>query len=655
VFLHLSVASAEDACGSWEEYLLDQARAYFSAARATALSQLIVNRDAEFAQGHGTEEYPRFIRFVETLESEEFAPYLLFELIDAGLQLKALRLDEDRMEDERWRATCREVSMSGELILEACGSESSPRWVLYAAGSMKTGTFLNGVVDDAQFIEKFQMLREQLSDGLVTIDEALGSMPNTLMAHLWDQAPAADDLFLHAAAHTALPSEDWPAWASVPMCPNAEINRIPMVIVDGNVFDASSRTAAHVYSITDGHIVSAMADDEILINPVVEAEIHQIERDANAYLSTILPDAPQLYFMLGAPDGWFIDDRPSWNARLNSDAVVSLRELSMAERYWAMVAIALAISRRGKSDVDLTVVCDEPESGLHRAAQEALPHALSTLAGTGNEATFLVTTHSAAILNAYEVEKLHIGKLDGSSSNVKSMDTSLTRAFNDSVVRSALDLSPADLLQLVRVFVFVEGQHDQAVLGHLLADDLRASNAVVIPKGGAKTLPSVVSARLLWDYTDPQVCVVMDNLARERLEPIWREAVDLAAEGKINAAKARLRELEGLPGGEPKWLRELLARSIDLGTFRRLHALPLTMPDVICYLPPDALGLPGTWDELLAEWRDGSPRPNDLKGWLDKRHNIKVGLGRIRRAVKFAVATREIQDLGLEIQGISTS
>lgn len=50
-------------------------------------------------------------------------------------------------------------------------------------------------------------------------------------------------------------------------------------------------------------------------------------------------------------------------------------------------------------------------------------------------------------------------------------------------------------------------------------------------------------------------------------------------------ARAALRDLERLPGGEAVWLRELLDKAIEQHHAHRIHLHPLGEPDVVLYLP----------------------------------------------------------------------
>jgi hypothetical protein len=213
------------------------------------------------------------------------------------------------------------------------------------------------------------------------------------------------------------------------------------------------------------------------------------------------------------------------------------------------------------------------------------------------------------------------------------MTLSVRTEFDSFLSQAELGLAPADLLQLVRTFVIVEGYHDKLVLEALIGDDLDAAHAVVLRVGGAKQMASLASAQLLWEFTDAQVAVVLDNLQAAGIDPIWRSAEELAAAGRMGEAEAALDKLANLPGGEPMWLRDLLTLAIHGSSMYRLHPMPLSQPDVICYLPAERIVPGATRDELITEWRAAFPgrTATDLKPWLKDSRGVRVGRSAIRK------------------------
>src|SRR5581483_6080875 len=156
-----------------------------------------------------------------------------------------------------------------------------------------------------------------------------------------------------------------------------------------------------------------------------------------------------------------------------------------------------------------------------------------------------------------------------------------------------------------------------------LADDLDAWS-VIYPVGGAKQMVSLASAGLLWDFTDASIVIVVDNIARTTIQPVWEKAQTAMAAGRTEAAIRALVPLGKLPGAEARWMQNLLTRAIKARRGQRIRLETLSAPDVICYLPAEEF-VPGkTWDELIAEWRDsfGDREATNIKAFLTQRYEV---------------------------------
>jgi ABC-type transport system involved in cytochrome c biogenesis ATPase subunit len=659
-FLHWEVSSSLDWGSPWRKALDEQTRAHLMTARGSRLDELLDLKDLEFLESDVDDAYQRFGAYVAGLQEEEFSPHLLNEVVEAHLRLAARRSDEldEDWYDEEGRAVLREVADGGRLVLEASGSPERPRWIVHAAGDCSAPAFGPLFRQDALSYRQLHKFRDSFVAADLHTEEAMQRMLETAgsMTNLpWGDKPAAARLFIDAAAHEPGTVDIWPDWVTIPLSPIAEVDCLPIVLVDEGHLDLDELTRKGMLSACGGHVVEAVADEEVVFTSAFQQEVTNVVEAANSHLAKVLPNPPSLLFAHGGPNDWFAGAAPSWQgATATAQQPIPLAALSAAQQRWAALSIALAVTQRSAGDHPLVFLCDEPEAGLHRLAEDALPHGLAELSKqTG--ASIAVATHSAAMLNAFEVEKFHVTQNDSGTSTVKPLSADLSTAFRDAIARSKLGLAPADVLQMIRVFVIVEGEHDRRVLEHLLHDDLRSAGAVVLSAGGAKTLPSIATASLIWDYTDADVVVVLDNLAADVVQPIWKEAIGEAQSGNTRQAQRILQTLEKMPGGEPKWLRELLSKAIVDQKFARLHPSPLAMPDIVCYLPPSSLGLSGGWDELIAQWRSSyrERAPVDLKKWLGEHRGRRISLRDVERGVKEAVVTRELQDLGLRIQEIS--
>src|SRR5436853_4451097 len=153
----------------------------------------------------------------------------------------------------------------------------------------------------------------------------------------------------------------------------------------------------------------------------------------------------------------------------------------------------------------VTFLCDEPESGLHRRAEAELPDALARIAAESG-VRIAVATHSPALLDPGRSVLVHITRLGSGAAVARPMDVALREELERETMSENLGLTPADLLQMVRCFVIVEGKHDEVVLGTLLKDDLDTWS-VVYPVGGAKQMESLATAGLIWDFTDAAIVI----------------------------------------------------------------------------------------------------------------------------------------------------
>ena len=180
------------------------------------------------------------------------------------------------------------------------------------------------------------------------------------------------------------------------------------------------------------------------------------------------------------------------------------------------------------------------------------------------------------------------------------------------------------------------------------------------------TTRSVAEARLLFDGTDAEILLVLDNLEHEWVDEIWSKTRTLAAQGDFDAARACLDGLERSKSAERLFLHQLGLRALQVGRMDRIYVHGLSMPDVICYLPPEQLlNKPVPWERVLESWRrDSAPEePKDLKKWLKANHFLPTEEAQLNAAVESAAVAahrgslplhRDLVDLGLRIQGLGS-
>ena len=279
-------------------------------------------------------------------------------------------------------------------------------------------------------------------------------------------------------------------------------------------------------------MIAMYEDGFAAMDPHVDSLLRRVVDTANRLVRDILPGAPRLDYRVGDPHEWLQGDLPAWTADVGNDHMLPLSQLSHAEARWASLACALAVTLEQRRDTEMLVfVCDEPETGLHLwQAENQLPRSLTRWAAEA-QASIVVATHSPAMLNLQEVEAVHVTRLPSRHVVTHPLAVDLREGLSRELATLDLGLTPADLLQMVRVFLIVEGPHDQAVLRQLLGPPPSTHPVVIIPVGGAKHLASLATAHVLWDFTEADFVVVLDGMIAEQVQPIWAEAQALRDRG----------------------------------------------------------------------------------------------------------------------------
>jgi energy-coupling factor transporter ATP-binding protein EcfA2 len=321
-----------------------------------------------------------------------------------------------------------------------------------------------------------------------------------------------------------------------------------------------------------------------------------------------------------APHDWYQGKPPlRWSAEdIPTGAAVELAELSTAQKRWSSLAIQLAISAQ-EDDPEAVgathrlLVLDEPEAALHASAQRFLAQEI------GNSAhglQVIVASHSPAFLDHTGFRLHHVHRDRGGR-------TALTQLLvNDLDSVRNLGLAPSDLFQHLRVFVVVEGRHDEIIMRSAIGQQLHDVGAEILPMGGAKLASPMVDSRLIFDYSDAKVLVVIDNTDAQVLA-IWERAVVAAGSGSPSTARTIL--LEELRGeGESVFIRNFAIRAVERGQTDRIDLYGLSKADILEYLTPgDVMPKASgkTWDRLRSESGTRSGKAIK-KTWLSENYDF---------------------------------
>jgi hypothetical protein len=116
-------------------------------------------------------------------------------------------------------------------------------------------------------------------------------------------------------------------------------------------------------------------------------------------------------------------------------------------------------------------------------------------------------------MTAPEAAYTYLLRVGGEPAELRPMrPNELTRLSQEA---SELGLDRGELLTMVRVLLWVEGRHDEAVLEGLFADRLRAAGIAVIPIHGFSRSSGILDAETLLRYTEAKPAVWLDRVPED--------------------------------------------------------------------------------------------------------------------------------------------
>ena len=335
---------------------------------------------------------------------------------------------------------------------------------------------------------------------------------------------------------------------------------------------------------------------------------------------------------------------------------LDLENLSAAEERWAKFAIGIADRYLYRfldliDEVDLRewvfnnyessgpgptprlpghlLLIDEPEMGLHRAVEEKVAEGVIDVCRRCNLKP-IIATHSPIFIRRFSDVGASIFWVHRDSDHSGSAIECFT-STDIQIIGEAAGVNAPDLIQMMRAFLLVEGEHDKAVLEALFGDELGRLGVHIIPLRGAKGLSQVVDSAFLWRFSQARVLVLLDHL-NEPVANIWREAVDLATNSEITRAQAKILQIQGLEGTgttERKAVIELFHHAVAQNQSERIYVLGLKEDDILNYFDPwSVINIPSDyskldrsaarpWRLLSKEWRR-SGTSLSFKSWLEE-------------------------------------
>lgn len=526
------------------------------------------------------------------------------------------------------------------VLLRGTGHERSPRWGLELC-MLNDGSF-SAITAEFDRMAQAEAFVAQAADATADTTE--------LEAQLWESfafeaTPATPENFFPAdIAKGTLGSWTPIAW-----------NRLALPI---DMYFDLEPDSTDLDALTAKYLARAAEDAAKPRRKIRETATALTDR-ANAALDAALPDPPPLELNIGTAEDWLAGTAPGWVAKVDYRRI-PIGELSRAEQRWARWAIQRAHyghSYDQATEVPELLLFDEPEAALHRAAEANLARTLSEL-GQDPFKTVLVATHSPNLLDDPQARLFEVRR------NVRDeyglLSSRLTRLH--SVERDALHrlgLEPSDLLARQRVFILVEGAHDEAVLRNFIGPQLEAARARILALRGAKNLPHAIESEVLFSFTDAHVITVLDNIKVKSVSAAWESAVVAAASDSPAKAKSLIDAALPRRIAEARWLGEWLKAAITSGNAQRVTPWGLSKPDIIDYLPADAFVRDADTDwgglrSAYAKSTRGQGQAPDFKSWLRATFGADVSLEHID-AVSRDVATvpREFRDLLRLVERVS--
>lgn len=418
--------------------------------------------------------------------------------------------------------------------------------------------------------------------------------------------------------------------------------------------DAESATRVHLASATrlDAAISELIAErePEIAMNHRETSErrilesVFELSRRADELLQKALPGTPAIRLYVRPRNLMFGGPAVEWQV---GEQALGLEDLSRAEVIWARRAINQAVYENLdhllKDMMPLidthpnrprVTLLDEPEAALHRSAEAHMSEFLSELSANTRQCV-IVATHSPHLLDssaAHTIEVRRAVPVGSAKSRVQQL------GVPDREDLARLGLRPSDLLSFTRVFLLVEGVHDEAALRAFFDERLRRAQVEIITLSGAKNLKRTLENEVLYKFTDARVVAMLDNIQMAEVEPVWAEAIQLAeTAGPQRAADYIFSTLPRTD--EIGALRSWLGTALGRGYHRRVAPFGLQARDVLEYFPAGAFTARSeTWDELreIRAVEDGTPvSAGGLKEWIGRRFGTDFS----GAAVEIAIAS----------------
>lgn len=531
------------------------------------------------------------------------------ELVDGFFGLRQeLAEDEGDTSAALWGDLARHTHDQGFLTLRAVGT-TTPRWELWISDQRSDDSPLARLYERARAFHRYRneylkSLRPGDVPTIADIVAAFGGFGVETTA-----LPRAELDFKEDLDHLR------PRWAPVEILRAGIVEIGPVLLVepDVDVTDIDLRTRRLLES--NGGLRNEGAPGPALVASAALA-LEELEAKATRNLSALMVGGWELHVALGEPVDWFRGKLPGWVLRDEHDVDVPLGALSAAQRRWAAAAIELALLEPDHDARPILLLTDEPEAGLHRKAEWRLAAGLDYLSNE-RQSGGLIATHSPAFLSL-RVRRVRVRRDLNRKIEIED--------FYGLPGDDNLGLTNADLLALTRVFVVVEGEHDEIVLNNLFGIELGRAQARILVLRGGKRAWSAAHAEWLLAISDAPMLVILDALAEDVVSGHWSEARRRYDAGDRDGAMTVLDELKRINEGEGGFLSSLGREALTLGVLDRIHAAGLSKDDILRYLPGG--------DQLFARKKQNKLALGEVKEATLQLDEVPDDLGVILERIK---------------------
>ena len=287
---------------------------------------------------------------------------------------------------------------------------------------------------------------------------------------------------------------------------------------------------------------------------------------------------------------------------------------SAAERRW------LHLARESMRKSTQWVVIDEPEAGLHRAAEAELSRTLSSTSWNRGSVV-VVATHSPEFLDLPNAQVLHID--DGKVRELSDIN-------REDLI--SLGLRPGDLLTQIRTFLLVEGEHERIIFENMFGEELRRAGCKIVVARGGRNMKDVFESQMIFDFSDATVLCLLDNVSSKDINSIWSESKKLAEKGKLIEAGQYIRSsIPESKSSENVFLSQFLTLALANGQYERVEVWGLSKSDITQYFEPTNFGIKSSWKELLELHSSSDP---SFKEWASKKFGADFTIQAVDRASK---------------------